>query len=246
MDRIVDRLRKYGNRLTRSQPRMRVNYTHDSEADALLNNLKRYPHLFLLGVIADRQVKAQRAWMIPIHVAKRLGSPDFEVMRSPRKQQWSRMLKGKHRFAKTIGEACFEGLRKVEEEYKSDARRIWKGRPSSAELVTRFLEFQGIGPKLATMAVNILSTRYDVPLADHYSVDISADVHVRRVFRRLQLVPPDATVDQVIFRARALSPRFPGALDRPAFEIGRKWCRSKVPLCTECYMKNVCPSAVVT
>ena len=246
MELIVESLRKYGNRLSRSRPRMWVDYTHDSEADALLNNIKRYPHLFLLGVIADRQVKAQRAWMIPIHVAGRLGSPNFESMRGLRKQQWSRMLKGKHRFAKTIGEACFEGLRRVEKEYKSNASRIWAGRPSSAELVSRFLEFQGIGPKLATMAVNILSTRYDVPLADHYSVDISADVHVRRVFRRLDLVPPDATVDQVIFRARALSPRFPGALDRPAFEIGRNWCRSRIPLCGQCYMKDVCPSAIVT
>ncbi len=246
MDLIVERLRKYGNRLSHSQPRMWVDYTHDSEADALLNNLEQYPHLFLLGVIADRQVKAQRAWMIPIHIARRLGSTDFKVMRKLRKQRWIPMLKGKHRFAKTIGEACFEGLRKVEDKYQSDASQIWAGRPSSAELVSRFLEFQGIGPKLATMAVNILSTRYDVPLADHYSVDISADVHVRRVFRRLGLVPTDASVDQVIFRARALSPRFPGALDRPAFEIGRTWCRSRTPLCAQCVMHDVCPCETIT
>ena len=246
MELLVERLRKYGNRLSRSRQIRWVDYTGDREADALLNNLERYPHLFLLGVIADRQVIAQRAWMIPIHVARRLGSPDFAVMRKLRKQQWSRMLKGKHRFAKTIGEACFEGLRMVEAKYRSDASHIWAGRPSSAELVLRFLEFQGVGPKLATMAVNILSTRYGIPLADHYSVDISADTHVRLVFRRLGLVLPDATVDQVIFRARSLTPRFPGSLDRPAFEIGRIWCRSKGPLCSQCYMKDVCPSSRVT
>jgi endonuclease III len=78
------------------------------------------------------------------------------------------------------------------------------------------LEFNGIGSKIASMAANALARDFKVPFRDYYSIDISADVHVRRVFGRLGLPSPDATVEQLIFRARALHPQFPGLLDFPS------------------------------
>ena len=246
MVRIASRLKSFGKQLSRTNQVGWIDYTNDVECDALLNDLKRFPHLFLLGVIADRQIKARRAWMIPIEAVRLAGSPEFKRLRRVRRATWQRWLAGPpalHRFPISIGTALFEGLKLVETKYVGDASAIWAGSPSSAELVLRFLEFEGIGPKIASMAVNLLSTRYDVALADHYSVDISADVHVRRVFERLGLVPPGATVDQVIFRARVLNPTFPGELDRPAFEIGRKWCHSQKIDCQPCYMRRICPTA---
>ncbi|RMF00953.1 MAG: iron-sulfur cluster loop, partial [Alphaproteobacteria bacterium] len=97
--------------------------------------------------------------------------------------------------------------------------------PSSAMVVYRFLEFSGVGPKIATMAANILARSFKIPMADYYSIDISADVHVKRVFERLGLVDADPSVDQVIYRARSLNPEFPGLLDYPCWDIGRKWCK---------------------
>ena len=65
-----------------------------------------------------------------------------------------------------------------------------------------------------------------------------------RGFVRLGLVSPNATIDEVIYRARSLYPDFPGLLDLPAWDIGRKWCRPGLPLCGNCYMQQVCPTAI--
>ena len=107
----------------------------------------------------------------------------------------------------------------------------------------RLLEFRGVGPKIATMAATTLARDFKVPLKDYYSLDISADVHVRRVFERLGLIESESSVERVVYRARALHPEFPGLLDLPAWEIGRNWCRPKSRNCTACYMRPACPSA---
>src|SRR5690554_7296394 len=62
--------------------------------------------------------------------------------------------------------------------------RSWRGNPSSAAVVYRFLQFDGVGPKIATMATNILARDFKIPMSDYYSVDISTDVHILRVLRR--------------------------------------------------------------
>ncbi|MDH3639691.1 MAG: iron-sulfur cluster loop, partial [Gammaproteobacteria bacterium] len=107
--------------------------------------------------------------------------------------------------------------------------RIWKSKPSSATVVYRFLEFEGIGPKISTMNANILARHFKIEFSDYYSVDVSSDVHVRRVFERLGLIPAGASNAQVIFRARSLHPSFPGLMDFPAWDIGRQW-REKKPI----------------
>lgn len=84
-----------------------------------------------------------------------------------------------------------------------------------------------MGPKIASMVVNILAREFKVPFLDYYSIDISADVHVRRVFFRLGLCPQNATVEQLIYKARALYPEFPDVMDFSCWEIGRSWCRPR-------------------
>ena len=112
-------------------------------------------------------------------------------------------------------------------------------------MVYRFLEFDGVGPKIATMAANILARDFKIPFADHYSIDISADRHIRRVFARLGLTAGEASVEQVIYKARTLHPDYPGIIDLPCWKIGRNWCREKGdPDCGACYMNNLCPKRI--
>jgi endonuclease III len=137
-----------------------------------------------------------------------------------------------------------KAVQRIVQEYDGDAAKIWSGSPSSAEVVYRFLAFDGVGPKIGSMASNILARDFKIPFEDYFSIDISADVHVRRVFSRLGLCKENATVEQVIYKARALYPQFPGIMDWPCWEIGRNWCKSGSPECDECYMKEICPTAL--
>jgi len=223
-----------------------VQFTKDDAADQLLNDLTDHPHAFVLASIMDRQIKAERAWFIPYRFKEKLGSFSMRTLLRQSESDIQRLMlepEPLHRFVDIMSRYFFKAVRRIADQYDSDASRIWQDKPSSATVVYRFLEFEGIGPKIATMDANILAREFKIEFSDHYSIDISADVHVRRVFGRLKLTPMDATVDQLIFRARGLNPDFPGLMDFPAWEIGRNWCRPKKTQCCGCYMKDLCPSA---
>ena len=117
---------------------------------------------------------------------------------------------------------------------------IWSDRPSSAKVVYDFLQFNGGGIKIATMATNILAREFKIPLSDYCSIDISPDVHVLRVMRRSGLVRENADIDSIIYKARELNPEFPGIIDLSCWEIGRKWCKPNKPTCKECSIQSIC------
>ena len=221
-------------------------FTEDRRANALVADLQRYPHAFVIGCIMDRQIKAERAWEIPYRIQERLGSFEFRKLKRLSKTQITRLIRRPtplHRYPATMGKNMHAALALIADKYGGDAGRIWRGRPSSAQVVLRFLEFPGVGPKIATMAANLLARQYKVPLKDYYSIDVSVDAHVRRVLTRLGLVAAGASLEQVVYTARAISPEFPGLIDSPAFRLGREVCRPQNPRCGECYLKRYCPSA---
>ena len=218
------------------------------EAKSLVNDLKHDPHAFVIGCIMDRQIYADRAWVIPYRLSQRIGSPgeprfDFCTLLELSEDEIQGHMKGPpslHRFPR-MSQYIHAALRRIADKYEGRAEKIWAGHLSSAGLVYRFLEFEGIGPKIATMAANILVRGFEIPVSDHFSIDISVDVHVRRVFQRLGLIPKRASNEQVIYRARELNPEFPGILDPPAWQIGREWCKPTNPRCSKCFMEDLCP-----
>jgi endonuclease III len=242
---IRDRLVERGQALF-DAPREPIRFTKINEADRLLNDLDNYPHAFVIACVMDRQVKAERAWLIPHAIAQKLDGFSMKILTSLSRAQ-IRDLMAKpaplHRFVDTMSGHFWSAVQRIAGHYSGDASGIWAGRPPSGAVVYRFLEFEGIGPKIASMAANILARDFKVPFADYYSIDISADVHVRRVFSRLGLCATGATIDQLVYKARALHPAFPGIMDLPCWDIGRNWCKPRVALCGACYMKDVCPAA---
>ncbi len=225
--------------------RKQVVFTKDPSADALLNDLDRHPHAFVLACVMDRQIRAERAWLIPYRISQALGGFSFELLRALSLDEVRRLLTVPqllHRFPEEMSRNLHNAIELISTEYDGDAARIWRDSPSSAEVVIRFLRFRGVGPKIATMAANILARDFKIPLADYYSVDISADVQIRRVFWRLGLISEGAATEEAIYAARALHPAFPGLMDFPTWEIGRKWCRPKNPRCVDCYMRVLCPT----
>lgn len=221
-------------------------FTVDRMANALVADIKGHPHAFVIACIMDRQIKAERAWEIPYRIRERVGSFEFRRLRKLSKAELVRVMRKPttlHRYPATMGANMHAGIALIDARYAGDASRIWSGRPSSAAVVLRFLEFPGVGPKIATMAANLLVRYFKVPMSDYYSIDISVDVHVRRVLTRLGLVEAGATLEQVVYAARAISPEFPGLIDSPAFRLGREVCRPRKPRCGECYLRRWCPSA---
>ena len=220
-----------------------VSFTGVHDQDELTKDIERRPHAFVLACLMDSRVKTAVSWAVPHHVAERIGGFGFDALRRLGQPEWEQLMTGPpalHCFPAKMARVAYLGFERIANQYQGDAARIWSGRPSSALVVCRFLEFWGARVKIATMAANILARDLKVPMSDYYSIDISPDVHVRRVFRRLGLIIPDADDTFIIYRARALSPDFPGLLDLPTWEIGRTWCRPSNPDCGACYMNQVC------
>ena len=242
---IRDRLVEHGETLF-SAPKQLIQFTKVAEADALLNDLDTYPHAFVLACVMDRQVITKKAWLIPYRISDKLGGFSIEALSQLSRADVNRLISQPeplHRFVEKMSRCFHSAVQLICNQYAGNAARIWSGSPSSAEVVYRFLEFYGVGPKIGSMAANILAREFKMPFADYFSIDISADVHVRRVFARLGLYAPDATVEQVIYKAKALHPKFPGMMDLPSWEIGRNWCKARGPECNDCYMRDLCPTA---
>jgi len=242
---IRDRLVEHGKELFHA-PKQLIQFTGNKKADSILNHLENHPHAFVLACVMDRQIKAERAWLIPYLISQKIGGFSMESLCALSEEDVRGLMSKPeplHRFVDTMSDLFYAAVQRIKNNYAGDAARIWSGKPSSAEVVYRFLEFEGVGPKIGSMAANILARDFKIPFSDYYSIDISADVHVRRVFSRLSLCPPNVSVEQVIYKARALYPEFPGMMDLPCWEIGRNWCKPRNPMCGGCYMNDICPIA---
>ena len=148
-----------------------------------------------------------------------------------------------HRLSSVMASVLYRATQRLARHYASDASLIWSDTPSSATLVRRFLEFHGAGPKIATMAANILVRHFHVSLQDFRYIDISADVQVQRVMARLGFVEEGSSPEVVIYAARDLNPDFPGIFDLALWEIGRTICRPTAPLCSTCRLVRFCSYA---
>lgn len=219
-----------------------VHFVDDNEANEILNDLNKYPHAYVLACLMDRQIKAEKAWGIPCKVFKNIGSSEIEDLKKIKLQEYKKLFnKNKlHRFNDTMAEVFFDAVNNIQSKYNGDASKIWRGNPSSSAVVYRFLEFNGAGVKIATMAANILARQFRVSFSDLYSIDISPDVHIIRVMKRMGFVPKKATNEMIIYKARELNPEFPGVIDFSCWEIGRNWCKPNKPLCDECLVESSC------
>ena len=208
----------------------------------------KYPHLFVFGCVMDSQINADKAWKIPEQIAEALGGKDFSLFCSKDLAWYREQFENKklHRFNQEMSKAFYSAVIKIKEDYNGDASNMWNDEPTSAELVFRFLEFEKVGIKIATMAANLLSRDYGVVLKDKYAIEISPDVHVKRTIYRLGLLPEVKNVDfkfidsnKVIYAAKSLNPEFPGVLDSVCWYIGKK------KICTNdgCFSNenNKCP-----
>ena len=227
-------------------------FTGNREVDEPLNDLENRPHVFILGCLMHRRIRAEQAWGIPRQIEIRTGSLEFSHLRSlPLDELMHIMLEPEplHCFAEDMAENIWFALDHIDQLYDGDASRIWSGMPPSAALVRRCLAFRGAGIKIASMIANILVRDFKIPVSDRYSVDLSPDTHTRRVLPRLGLIESGQDMSGekgsyvLVYTARELHPEYPGVFDLPVWEIGRNWCHPKNPDCGACYLSDLCPAA---
>jgi len=217
------------------------------KAEDLLNDISNYPHAFVLACVMDRQTSSNRAWLIPYKFSRELGGLQFSKL-SQLDLDWTRSFfinNHLHRFPEIMANNFYSAIKRIGEQYQGNAANIWCNSPKSATLVCNFLQFEGVGIKIATMAANILVRNFKIPVADRHCIDISRDVHVKRVFTRLGFIGKDAGESELMYCARGLNPEYPGVFDLSAWEIGKNWCKPTNPLCNSCYLDAQCPKVGV-
>ena len=93
------------------------------------------------------------------------------------------------------------------------------------------MELPGVGPKTADI---VLSYAFEKPA-------IAVDVHVSRVGRRLGLAADDAGPERVKEALESLVPpesyRF---VDNVFVRHGKEYCRNSNPLCSGCFLNELC------
>ncbi|HDQ26359.1 MAG TPA: iron-sulfur cluster loop [bacterium] len=223
------------------RPKSVIRFTSDPDARALVNDIENYPHAFTLACIMDRQMPAEKVWAIPHRISKITGGFEFERMKTISKDGWEDIFVTHklHRYKKIMAGFFYFAVRDIDEKYQGDASKIWNDNPPSVILVNRFRAFKGAGEKIATMAANILCREFKVKVKDYLAIDVSADVHVVRVFNRLGLISSGG-VDETIKAARELYPEYPGIFDLYAWKLGRDICRPTNPECAACELKSLC------
>ena len=129
--------------------------------------------------------------------------------------------------------------------YDTKAENIWNDNPDVEILYSRLLDFKGIGPKKANMALRALALYFQIPIRDLQKIDIPVDTHVRRIFQRTGFSQSNKT-EEIIEHARKMHPSFPAELDLPSWLIGRRWCHPQNPDCDMCTLTNSCRKNVQT
>jgi len=225
-------------------------------ADALLLDLEQTPHAFVLGCVMDLQIQAEKAWIIPykvfsalqeIRLIKNYSIDELGKVPLEKYEEIFLLYYGKslHRYKNKMAKRFYDAVIHIKDKYKGDASKIWANKPSSKEVVKRFREFFGIGQKISTMAANILFRKFGIDFSEYSYIDISLDIHITRVMKRLGLVKfhsKDKTFkDNILKETRVWNPEYPGIFDRVCFTSGRTWCHeNKKPDCNSCILKDVC------
>ncbi|MGH3302352.1 MAG: DUF6884 domain-containing protein [Streptosporangiaceae bacterium] len=217
-------------------------FTPHPEANALILDNS---FAFLLAVVFDQGIPAERAWRAPYDLMRRLGHLDpARMLADP---EGVRTAVGQppvlHRYREKLPGWLIAAARIVLHDYAGETSRIWNDHPTARQLQQRLDRFPGIGQKKAAMAVEILNRDLGVPIRELDGSDIAYDVHVRRVLLRTGLAEYD-DLEHMIDVARRAYPERPGAIDMPAWLVGRQWCHAGFPDCPACVLRDVCPKDI--
>src|SRR3989344_4718144 len=223
-EKIIEELITEGTKRIQAPRNINPFETGIPKAEQLLNDLEHFPYIFVLACVMDRQIRTGRAWAIPYHVGKEIGGFEFSNFLKFNINEIRTIFikKSLHRFNEVMAKNFYLAIQDIHSKYNDNAANIWAGKPKSASVIRRFLEFKGVGIKIANMAANILARDFKIPMVDYSSIDIAPDVQVKRFFTHYGLLRKGGSKEELIYLAREIYPKYPGILDIAAWELGRK------------------------
>ncbi len=217
-------------------------FSKSERANEIINNIEKMPHVFVMACMLSRQFNNETAWETLAHLEERIGTLDIKKLSRLTLGEWETAFKNPtslHRFHYEMAGFIMAAVQRILKEYGGDASRVWSGSPSSATVIKRFLEFEGIGSKISIMAANILARYFKIPMSDCYSIDVTVDARMKRVLSRMGIV--DSKKAQYIqLTVREMYPKYPGIFDPVFWEIGKFYCFTVQPDCARCPVQTLC------
>ncbi len=215
-------------------------YSGDPLADRFL---RENSFAFLLGVIADQQVKAERAWKLPMLLSHRLDHLHPAILTRMNEGELAAVIgrtPALHRFTHTMARWFLTAAHRVQHEYAGQAQRIWNDTHSAVVITKRLRAFTGISQKKAAMMVKMLVRDSFVRVDDLSAIDLPNDLHIRRVLLRTGVATTDSE-EAIVDAGRAMHPSYPGFLDDSIWLVGRRYCHATKPDHTGCPLSSACP-----
>ena len=209
------------------------------------NLILKNPFAFLIAMAFDRGMPWEKAYQIPVEI-ERKGCLDPKQLAGMTDTELRKLLEGlktKPRYGAIEGSKTLaNAARLVCKQFDGDAAAIWTS-ASPAEVEKTLQQIHGIGAGIASMTTRILAREFGCFKGQERQIDIKPDIHLLRVFKRTGLIEKKSE-GEARKVARELNPEFPGALDPPAWEIGKSYCRPKQPNCTKCPLTGVCAKQI--
>ena len=223
----------------------RPKFSDRSELDEETRTLIQGNHFaFLIAVAFDRGMRREKAWRIPVEIKSELkGCLDPAQLASKGEPELIGLLEGlavRPRWGVKQGAKTLSDAAKLvcERRFGGDAEAIWRDAlPDAVEETLQ--KIHGVGARTASMATRILRVDFHFFEGQESQIDVNPGDHLVRVFQRLGIID-SANAKEAIGAAQRLNPEFPGELDWPAWEIGRRWCHPTKPDCANCVLTEDC------
>ena len=153
-----------------------------------------------------------------------------------------------HRY-RYMADYCHQAMCRIRDEWGGSAANLHADEPTGAEFLKRVMSFKGMGPKVASLYCRLAVLSHGAVLWNSYQgLDVSPDRWMLRAMSRLGLVSEDPTPQEVINRARELSPHAPVELEG-LFCLALDYaCGTDHEMCNgnlegeRCPLLGVCPS----
>jgi DNA-directed RNA polymerase subunit beta len=218
---VIEALKKYGKGL---KGFFELSDIEDEEkrndAEKLL---KSNPLALVIWVFCmQHNVKAKISPTVPLKMKNKFGKLEVDDIASKSIEEIADFVKIGQFNANNLAKGIKQFCERIKDKYEGDVRRFWTNR-KSVEVIEEFGKFPGVGPKIAPLLAIMLQRHYEVKFPDPEEINIAADIQVAKALTVLGLLDDPENKNKVRDIVRQLNPQYPGKLDAPLWQLGRKY-----------------------